>query len=197
MPVQVNLKQTVVFDQSETFQPPADLRAGDVFGDLQHLAGVQAGQTLITSSAVLQRPRLGLSFLPVRHPDLANNALISLPAPLAALIPPRVCTAEDQPMRQAPQLDIAALGAAEGRPAPALVLPLACCLKRLACAGAQGRTGALHRRQRAVERPPASTVARRAEGRDRCCRAGRGASERHSARTQTRRSPEQQQQQRR
>ena len=67
--LQVNLKQTVVLDNSQTFVPPADLRAGDVFAQLQQLADVQQGQSLITSSTVLQRPRLGLSFLPVRPPD--------------------------------------------------------------------------------------------------------------------------------
>ena len=65
----MNLKQTVVLDHSQSLLPPADLGAGDIFAQLQHLAGVQQGQSLITSSAVLQRPRLGLSFLPVRRPD--------------------------------------------------------------------------------------------------------------------------------
>ena len=76
MPVlQGNLKQTVVFDNSQSLPPPADLRAGFLLADLQRLACIQRGQSLVSSSTVLQRPRLGLSFLPVRRPDPANNAL--------------------------------------------------------------------------------------------------------------------------
>ena len=88
--MQGNLKQTFVPDVSESLPPPAELRAADWVQELLWLADYQRDHSLIGSPAVLQRPRLGLSFLPVSCPGWGQTmstfapVLNRLPEPVSA-----------------------------------------------------------------------------------------------------------------
>lgn len=60
-----NLKNTFVLDNSEALPGAIDLRGGNLQQDVERLGFAQRLQQPVISSAILQRPRLGLSFLPV------------------------------------------------------------------------------------------------------------------------------------
>lgn len=67
MPVQGNLKNTFVLDNSEALAGAVDLRGGNLQQELDRIGFAQRLQQPVISPAILQRPRLGLSFIPVTY----------------------------------------------------------------------------------------------------------------------------------
>ena len=62
---QGNLKNTFVLDSSDALPGAVDLRGGNLQQELDRTGFAQHLQHPVISPAILQRPRLGLSFLPV------------------------------------------------------------------------------------------------------------------------------------
>lgn len=165
--MQGNLKQTYVPDANECLPPPADLRAADWGQEHLWLADYQRDHSSVISSAVLQRPRLGLSFLPVRiYQRLDVNFCSpthsspgpSLSLPGADLLPAsRMCGSHC--ICRAPHCHAGRCSTSPVRSQPRALLTAT-----PRCAGVEGRSGALHRHKRAVEARPVSCLgARRGE----------------------------------